>query len=204
MPLQPNYIPLRNGHTITREDLIENYTPEPDVYANKVLPALRKLKQSIARGERHREDGEFNAAEFEFESALDMDEENARATFGLGLTYMDWGKLEQAKEVFDKLIKLEGAFEPEHKHLFNEFGIKLRKNDMLEQALKYYAKAQELCSQDEHLQYNIARTLYAMGETAKAANCLRKALFMNPTFEDARVFLDYIQSKPQQDNEPGE
>lgn len=194
-PLKANYLPMEKGVSITRDELIENYTPEPDVYAEKMLPALRKLKQAIARGEKHRELGEFNAAEFEFESALTMDEANARATFGLGLTYMDWGKLDKAAEVFEKLIKLEGAFGAEHKHLFNEFGIKLRKNGMYAKALNYYERALELCSDDENLYCNMARSFYDMGDPQKAARSLRLALEINPASKDAKAFLEHIEKE---------
>jgi tetratricopeptide (TPR) repeat protein len=194
-PLKANYLPMDKGLTITREELIEKYTAEPEVYAEKMLPALKKLKQAIARGERHRESGEFNAAEFEFENALDMEAENARATFGLGLTYMDWGKPDKAAEVFEKLIRMDGAFKAEHKHLFNEFGIKLRKNGMYARALNYYERALELCSDDENLHCNMARTFYDMGEPQQAARSLRLALEINPASKGAKAFLEHIEKE---------
>ena len=55
---------------------------------------------------------------------------NVRANFGIGLCYIDRGEREKATEVFERLVKLDAAFEDEHKHLFNEFGISLRKAGM--------------------------------------------------------------------------
>lgn len=88
---------------------------------------MRELQKTIARGERHRKNKEYYSAEYEFKNALKIDEENIRATFGIGLTYLDRGELDKAKMVFKRIYNLNGAFEREHKHLFNEFGIKLRK-----------------------------------------------------------------------------
>lgn len=192
-PLKANYLPADKGQRLSKLELLEHYTAEPEVYVDKMLPALQKLKRSLANGEKHRELGEYNAAEFEFENALTMDEDNVRATFGLGLTYLDWGQEDKACDVFKKLIRMEAAFEAEHKHLFNEFGIKLRKGGMLDEALTYYAKALNLCSDDEHIYLNIARTLHDKGSPQKASESLRKALELNPAFEEARAFLAYIE-----------
>ena len=83
--------------------------------------------------------------------------DNVRANFGIGLTYLERGESDKAENIFARLIKLDGAYEEEHKHLFNEFGISLRKNKMFSQSLEYYLRALDLTKKDENLYINIAR-----------------------------------------------
>ena len=144
-PLNPNYVPSGPKQEIPKEDFLVQYAPEPEFYSSKVFPNIRKLNQTIAKAQRHRVNGETFSAEYEFSNALRVDVENIRANFGLGLTYLERGDTDKADNIFQRLIKIEAAFEAEHKHLFNDFGISLRKNEMYDQALEYYGKALSPC-----------------------------------------------------------
>lgn len=182
--LNDNFVPTGEPAVITYEELLLDYIPEPGVYHEKVYPAMRELAGHIARGEKHRERGETWSAEFEFQSALAIDEQNVRATFGLGLTYLAREDSDKAREVFTRLIDLPGAFDPRHKHMFNEFGIRLRKNRMFCEALLFYARAVPLAPGDDHLLYNIARTFFDRGDYDRADLFLCRALVLNPRFEE--------------------
>jgi len=118
-----------------------------------------------------------------------------RANFGLGLTYLERGDDTKANDIFERLVKLDAAFEEEHKHLFNDFGINLRKNNMLDQSVEYYERAMELASTDENLFYNVARVFYEQEEFVKTAEFLEKAVEMNPNFQEAQKFLQFLQKK---------
>jgi tetratricopeptide (TPR) repeat protein len=194
-PLNPNYVPSGPKQEVPRDEFLEQYRPEPEFYTHKVYPNIRKLNQTIARAERHRANGETYSAEYEFTNALKIDEENIRANFGLGLTYLDRGDTERANDVFERLVKLDAAFEAEHKHLFNDFGINLRKNAMYDQAIRYYQRALELSPTDEHLHYNIARAYFAKADIHHTLEHLRQALTLNPNFSIAKKFLTYLKQQ---------
>lgn len=134
-PLNPNYVPSGPKRTITLDELLSKFAPEPEFYLNSVFPKMMELQRSVENGDSHREKGDTFTAEYAYDHALTIDEENVRANFGIGLTYLERGDTARAQDIFERLVKLDGAFEPEHKHLFNEFGINLRKNHMLEQSL---------------------------------------------------------------------
>ncbi|NLY41444.1 MAG: tetratricopeptide repeat protein [Desulfovibrionales bacterium] len=191
-PLNPNYVPSGPKQEVEKEQFLEQYAPEPEFYTSKVYPNLRKLNQTIAKAERHRSNGDSYSAEYEFGNALKVDEENIRANFGLGLTYLDRGDTDKADNIFQRLIKIEAAFEAEHKHLFNDFGISLRKNEMYEQSVEYYQKALELSPLDENLHYNIARAYFAKADLAKTIVHLQQALQLNKDMDVARKFLLYL------------
>ncbi|NLW81550.1 MAG: tetratricopeptide repeat protein [Desulfovibrionales bacterium] len=191
-PLNPNYIPSGPKQEILKEQFLEHYAPEPEFYTTKVYPSMRRLNQTIAKAERYRGNGDCYSAEYEFGNALRVDEENIRANFGLGLTYLDRGETDKADNIFQRLVRMEGAFEAEHKHLFNDFGISLRKNGMYDQALEYYAKALELSPADENLHYNMARACFSKADIGKAAEHLYSALKLNKDFEVAQKFLLFL------------
>jgi len=191
-PLNPNYVPSGPKQEIEKNEFLEQYAPEPEFYTTKVYPSIRKLSQTIAKAERHRNQGETFSAEYEFNNALRVDEENIRANFGLGLTYLERGDTDKADNIFHRLVKMDAAFEAEHKHLFNDFGINLRKNEMYDQAVDYYKKALELSPTDEHLHYNLARAYFAKADLANTLEHLRQCLRLNKDLEVAQKFLLYL------------
>ncbi|MBF0481545.1 MAG: tetratricopeptide repeat protein [Desulfovibrionaceae bacterium] len=194
-PLNKNYVPTGPKRTISLDELLANFSPEPEFYVSTVYPRLRELEATIVKGEKHRSKGEIFSAELEFHTALNVDEENVRANFGLGLTYLDRGEANKANDIFERLVKLDAAFEKEHKHLFNEFGINLRKNKMYDQALDYYKRAEDLSPQDENLFYNTARAFFEKSQYRQCVEYLNKALGLNPDLPAAKQFLDYIAAK---------
>lgn len=194
-PLNPNYVPSGPKKMISMEHFLSTFSPEPEMYASSVYPKMRELHKTIARAERHRSNKEYYSAEMEYGTALRVDEENVRANFGLGITYLDRGETSKADNIFERLVKLDAAFEQEHKHLFNEFGISLRKNGMLDQALMYYSRAMELEAQDEHLYHNMARAYLEKKNTGKALDCLLKSLELNPGLKASIKFLMWMASK---------
>lgn len=193
--LNPNFIPTGPIKELTLIDLLENFSPEPEFYIANVQPKMREVQKLVARGERHRSRGEHFSAEMEYGNALGIDEENIRANFGIGLCYLQRDETTKANDIFERLLNLEAAFQPEHKHLFNDFGINLRKAGMLDQAVVYYKRALELQEEDEHLHYNIARAYYARGEHEMAAEHLTRSLAINPEFPEALQFMKFLRDK---------
>jgi tetratricopeptide (TPR) repeat protein len=194
-PLNPNYVPSGPKKSVTLEYFLAHYSPEPELYVSNVFPKMRELNKIIARGDRYRKNREFYSAEVEYNNAIKVDEENVRANFGLGITYLERGESGKAENIFERLVKLEAAFEPEHKHLFNEFGIKLRKNGLFNEALRYYTRALELSAQDENLLYNLARVYMEKKDYGKAVEFLLQSLELNLGLEESVKFLLWVVSK---------
>lgn len=193
--INENDVPSGDRYGIKPEELLSSYLPDPSAYHARVLPAVRKLNKTIARAERHRKHGELFSAEHEFQNALGIDEDNVRATFGLGFVYMDREEPEKAQRVFERLIDLDAAFAESHKHMFNEFGIKLRKTGMFSEALRFYARAAKLTGKDDHLLYNIARSLMEAGNKDEALKYTDMALALNPKLQVASKLKNYAEKK---------
>lgn len=194
-PLNPNFVPSGPKRKITMDELISKFAPEPEFYQMSVYPKMRELQISIKQGDSHREKGETFSAEFEYSRALKVDEENVRANFGIGLTYLERGEREKAQNIFERIVKLDGTYETEHKHLFNEFGINLRKNKMFDQAVEYYQRALELTKQDENLHTNLARALFETGNVEACLEHIFQSLELSPDHEISLKFLDWLLKK---------
>jgi tetratricopeptide (TPR) repeat protein len=191
-PLNVNYIPSGPKKKISKDAFLSTFSPEPEMYVTNVFPKIRELNKTIARAERYRNNKEYYSAEMEFNNALRVDEENVRANFGLGITYLERGENNKANDIFERLVKLDAAFQEEHKHLFNEFGINLRKNKMIDQAIIYYTRAEDLAVQDEHLFYNMARAYLEKKDLANTLRYLLKSLEMDPKLDVSIKFLMWL------------
>lgn len=194
-PINNKNVPSGPRVTVEMDMFLRDYNPEPELYADKVLPSIQQRDKCIALGERHRRNLESYSAEHEFMKAINIDELSVRANFGLGLTYLDRGEISRADDIFRRLVCINASYEQKHKHLFNEFGISLRKHGMHEQALEYYRKAEEIIQEDENLYLNMARLYYEMGNLKNCLVYLKKSLYLNNKLEEACIFLDYLQCK---------
>lgn len=202
--LNSENVPSGRKRGVTLEEFMDSYRPEPLFYYNKVKPAMEGLEAELQKGEGHLEAGRPDQAQKCFSRALAVDEENIRGVFGLGMSYLAAGKLEDAEAILGRIMELEMAFAPEHIHLFNRFGIQMRKAGMHGQALDYYAKAAALNGEDEHLHFNTCRIHYEMGDLDSAFACVGRALELNGGFEEARLMRAHLLRRKPELDAPGE
>ena len=194
-PLNSEYLPSGELSYIEKEELLTNYAPEPELYTKTVYPKMREVQKTVARADRHRSRGETFSAEMEYNNALTIDVQNVRANFGIGLCYMMRGEEKKADDILQRLVKLDATYEEEHKHMFNEFGINLRKTKMLDQAIEYYTKGIDVSSNDENLYYNLARVYFDQEDYEQAAQTLGKCLKLNPEMKEGLVMLNHMKKK---------
>ena len=193
--LNKNMVPAGASTAVPLEDFLAKYNPEPEMYLKNVYPKMQELNSTVQRAEEQRQRGALYSAQFEYENALAVDEENVRANFGLGLTYVERGEATKAKDILGRIVGLDAAFAPEHKHLFNEFGISLRKSRMVDQSIEYYTRALTMTETDENLHYNAARAYFDKGDLAKCREHLNRALAINPAHEEVAKFLEFLDKK---------
>ncbi len=194
-PLNDHYLPSGVVQVITKGQFIRQFIPEPEYFESKTGPLLKSLQKKLDLGEKHFQQDNFDMAESEFLKAISLDETNPRANLRLGSIYCRKGQHEHVKTVIDRILNNDAAFLEEERHMFNEFGIDLRKAKHYKESVTYYQKAISLNARDEHLHFNIARALFESGQMEQCQNHLCNALEINSTFNEAVRFLEYIDKK---------
>jgi tetratricopeptide (TPR) repeat protein len=184
------------------DEFLNKYTFEPDFKVK--TKEEREHDKHVAIAEKHRTRNESFSAEMEYKTALKIDPESLKANFGIGTLYMEMGQTDKAKTVFKKLSQVEAMFEEDNKHIFNEFGIELRKANMTEEALDNYLKAIEISPRDEHLYFNIARLYYDAKDWEYALLWIEKSLSVSPSFREADQFASMIRSEREKADGKGE
>jgi tetratricopeptide (TPR) repeat protein len=148
--------------------------------------------KKTAIGKMHLDKQEFNAAAFEFGQAIKVDGENLDAHLGKGKAHIGLGEVDKARETFAKMSAIDSLYDKENKHLFNEYGIELRKGKMYDMAIDNYKKAIEIDADDEALYFNLARAYQESGNLDFAVGNLKKALAMKPEFNEATLLLNAL------------
>lgn len=78
------------------------------------------------------------------------------------------------------LAEVEEGIEPQHKHMFADFGISLRKERQYALALAFCKRVLTMAPHDDHAHFNAARILLEMGNLDGAEQHILAAKDMNP------------------------
>ena len=188
--LDMNDLPSGYRERVDMKEFRQRFVYQEDWKPREQDSKKDEAEKIAARGERHLANNEIFSAEFEFNSALKLDDRSVRANFGLGKTYIAQGEPEKARAIFKKLATIESVMEPRHKHIFNEFGMQMRRLGMYAEAVRYYQRALTVEIKDENLWFNFGRALYDGGHMQKAQVALKRALEINPDFVEARHYIE--------------
>jgi tetratricopeptide (TPR) repeat protein len=190
--INPHNVPAGNAEIIPVHRLVNDFTPELAHYEDVVLPAMLELEDILDQGDEYREDGRLYSAEMEYGKALGIEERNVRALFGLGLIYLTRKEIQRTRELLSELVQVKAAFDGKNQHLFNEFGIALRKSKLFPEAVVYYRRGLDFVKDDENLYYNLARAHYENGEWAPCLDALIYSHRLNPKLEQGRDLFEVI------------
>ncbi len=212
-PLNQNLIPTGGKRRVPPEEFRADYTEEPEFFLDLGGTKRHLWTQQDASGQhaekpkaassktaRHDKQPSPPPApveldDAELEDAAEIIERNARADFVMGISHLKRGEISKAKDMLAKVAAKDLDYAPEHKHMFTEFGSGLRKNQLLDEALMHHRRALTISPNDPHIFHNLARVHYERGDVPAAVACLEKALRLDPAFEMAQKFLDFINKK---------
>ncbi len=184
--------PFGEATLITREELDQDYTPCPEYFKNKKDPKAQLAEKYVELGEEHYDHRQFFSAEREFNKALALNEKDLKANLGKGKSLYARGEKKEAKEIFDQLSQMDDLYENENKHIFNEFGIELRKRNLHDEAVSNYVKAIAIDPEDPVLYYNLGRAYYEKKDREESIEQMTKALTLKEDFKEAREFLNTL------------
>lgn len=185
-------VPSGDAEVVPLHRLINEFTPELSYYEDVVLPAMLELEEILDQGDEYREGGELYSAEMEYDRALTIEERNVRALFGLGLVFASRREDDRTRLVLSELVKVKAAFDGKNQHLFNEFGISLRKCGLFNESVVYYKRALDFVKDDENLYYNLARAHYENDDWNSCLDGLVMSHRLNPGLEVARDLFELM------------
>lgn len=190
--LNANDIPSGPIATISKGEFIRSYHPEPGFYEKRCLPFIESLQKKLKKAESCLVAEDMDGAEKEFCKALLLDEKNPKANIELGKIYLQGKDGKKLKLALKRILGIDALFQEQERHLFNDFGICLRKSKHFSEAIAFYDKAIDRSADDEHLYFNIARAKAESGDQAGAREALEQALSLRPDFSAAQQFLTFL------------
>ena len=102
-----------------------------------------------------------------------------RETFRQTLLRLKRPKERQAAlAALERLAQTTDDIFPAHKHMFRDFGVRLRQNSQHQLALLFCRKAVELAPNHDHAHFNMARVLCSLGMYDEAASHVQTAMAM--------------------------
>ena len=116
--------------------------------------------------------------------------EKARPRNNLGKSLLNKGRLDEAIELFQKVLQLD----PKHHHVRINLGIALKKKGDYDGALKQLTIALEKIKRKEAAFYWLGSLMQAEGENEKAAEYYREAIKFNPDYDKAYTGLGVVLS----------
>jgi len=180
-PLGQNRLPLPLIKSVTPEEFLAHFLPAPHLFSDRLEPAARKLVQRLRTSQTTLDPEKLPEAE---QSLLTV----------ILIVLSSSGVAAPGKAVLPLLTgaRVATAGAEAQKFAINAFGIHLRKQKAFDKAAQYYRKALELAPDEEHLMFNLARTLFEKGEVDACRDMLEQALSVAPDFAEARKFLRYL------------
>ena len=196
--------PIDVPECIPKDVFIRDSVFQPYFLEERKAEKEKKANKNILTAEEHVKQNELYSAEYEYKLALRIDEENLKATFGIGNVYLKMGEKEKAKDIFVKISRIDAIFEEKNKHFFNECAIQLRKQELYAEAIDYYNKSIELCAEDENLFFNLSRAYFENNDIKEAKEKIIKALKINPEFKEAKAYLYYLNNQEAEEGSAAE
>lgn len=149
------------------------------------IPAPTSASARLSTGDDHAVSSDGGAV-------FEQKEAEVRASFSLALINLTTNK-DAAVNALKTILEDRGPFFPEAKYVFSDFGLSLRRRHLLDLACLAHEKAHELAPADEHILFNLARSLYDSGRYREAEDRLRQALAIAPDFKPGLDFLHFLE-----------
>jgi tetratricopeptide (TPR) repeat protein len=119
---------------------------------------------------------QHSAAMAQWRKALELDPEDARANYNLGLNLAGDGRLDEAIPYFQKAV--EG--DPKFAEAYNDLGVALMQSGKVEEAIRHFQKAAELVPDYGNAYNNLGAALLRGGRIDEAILQFQKAVELTP------------------------
>lgn len=201
--------PVAEPRLLSSEIFQKNFENQPHILAVPITTLepnpLKNTKKNIAQYENQNTqqllDKDVSPTQFsivhheishtELEKAQYLDNQ-IRSEFSSALSLWHAGDKILPLQTFKQLSTIQEGIIPIHKHMFTDFGVDLRKNNLPKLAILHFKRAVELSPGDSNAHFNIARVYYELGDLEQAEQHLKLALAITPNFNVALKLLELI------------
>ena len=148
------------------------------------------------RGACHAGLGQLDVAVTNYEEAISIKPDYAKAHFNLGGSLHELGQLKAAVKSYEKTLEIEPGYAEAYNNLGNVFK-ELKQNDA---AVKSYKKALEFKPDYVEAQYSLGIMFQDLGQFEAAINCYEMVLAIKPNFTGVYNNLGNVYKELKQDD----
>lgn len=178
--LDPSFTPISQPRRISAQELKNDFLFQAGILATPVsTPDFRHLQIPEQRQEATELNDNALAALEKARKARQV-ENDLRQSFDRAMRAL--GRPRDRKgaiAAIGQLAETTRGIVPEHKHMFRDFGVSLRKKSLPELAARCAARVVQLSPNDDHAHFNLARLLGMLGRYTEAEKHISKAMKLN-------------------------
>lgn len=191
-PLQVNYKPGEEKPLYEQmTELVKELEKEQSDGVQLMQSESASVEELLAEAQGKLDGFLFDEAREAFDKVVAKDPDNVNLKADIGERFL---KAERYEEAFEYL-KDALAADPSKLHLYNRIGIALRKMGKFDVAERYYMQALKVGGRDPNLIFNLGRLYIDWKKWDKVAVAAKKALEVEPDFEEARKMLAFAKKK---------
>jgi tetratricopeptide (TPR) repeat protein len=166
----------------------EKEPPPPTAVPPTPTPAATatpSADEHLDMGNDYLDQGQFDQAIAEFQMAIQLDPDDTKARYNLGLAYQKQDKLEEAAAAYQEAIQLDPDLSDAH----NNLGLIYDTWGQPDQAVAEYQEAIRINPDDDTAHYNLALSYYDQGQLDQAIAEYGETVRLNPDNADAHYNL---------------
>jgi tetratricopeptide (TPR) repeat protein len=190
---QVNFTLTAGGPSVLAFDLTDEERAElqrKQEEAKKKAASLEQIRGKFNEAITYVNNGQYDEAVTAFKACIEIDPEQAVVWGNLGSTYSRMGRNEEALEAYDKAI----ALDPDDSAYLQNKGSVLAALGRIDEANAMYEQAAQKASatspKDAAMNYyNMGVTYINVGKNEEAANALKRAIEIDPTYSEAHYQL---------------
>ena len=167
------------------------YNLEQVICAKKIAEKIKNAEMHKNRGDTYLEQEKYEQAIQEYDKAIELNPNFAKAYCNRGWSYLSLGEKERAIQDYSKAI----ALNPNLVNAYNERGIAYYGLGEKEQAINDYDKAINLNPNDDSAYFYCGVAYRDLGKYERAIQYYDKAIELNPNFAMAYNYRGHAYSK---------
>jgi tetratricopeptide (TPR) repeat protein len=138
------------------------------------------------------ERGYFEEAQQFFGQALKDDPESAEALYGLGSAYLQLKKIDEARDCFQRALKLRATYPGTLPNCWNNLGILAAREGNSDQAIEYFQQALQIDPHHSIALQNLGSAYRQKKDWPQAKSALEQALALNADDPEANYSLGMV------------